>query len=62
MIFKPQTSSCYGLGIGLGLGRSVIKGQKFDSSKFDKVLSLSRKWAQKKEIGDKHKGLVNNQN
>jgi len=28
--------------------RSVIKGQKFDSSKFEKVLSLSRKWAQKR--------------
>ena len=28
--------------------RSVIKGQKFDSSKFEKVLSLSQKWAQKR--------------
>jgi len=27
---------------------SVIKGQKFDSSKFKKVLSLSLKWAQKR--------------
>ena len=27
---------------------SVIRGQKFDSSKFEKVLSLSRKLAQKR--------------
>ena len=28
--------------------RSVIQGQNFDSSKFEKVLSLSRKWGQKR--------------
>jgi len=28
--------------------RFVIKGQKFDSSKYEKVVSLSRKWAQKR--------------
>ena len=28
--------------------RSVIKGQQFHSSKFEKVLRLSRKWAQKR--------------
>ena len=27
---------------------SVIKGQQFHSSKFEKVLRLSRKWAQKR--------------
>ena len=33
---------------------SVIKGQQFHSSKFEKVLRLSRKWAQKRNWHDKH--------
>ena len=38
--------------------RSVIKGQKFDSSKFEKVLGLSRKWAQKRNWPGAGRGSV----